>query len=145
MPGLWQLRPFQRHSLVLTLGALVYICFGVVFAETSPTGSRAANLVLLEPFPRELVGSVWIAVGFAVLISGRWPPAHKTWGYTVLSGHAGAWASVYLAGIVVADAPTSGWSAVFVWFLVAVLWWAIAGLVNPDDLVKPGRRVDDDQ
>ena len=130
------LRPFQRHSLVLGVAGGVYIAVGLVYILTAPTDGRLSGLRLAVSIaPMDAWGVLWIVVGQLALISARWPPASRTWGYTVLTGLAACWSSMYLLGAFLLGAPGSGISGALVWALVAFLWWAIAGLVNPDDLL----------
>jgi hypothetical protein len=81
-------------------------------------------------------GTIWIVTGGLAVISTRWPPQSKTWGYTALSGLAAAWASGYLFGVVFLDVPTAALQGAIVWYLVAFMWWAISGLTNPGDVLK---------
>lgn len=132
----WALRPFQRHSLVLAVAGLVYIAFGSVLVGTVPSADRVSGLRLaLAVAPLSVWGVLWIVAGCLAVVSARWPPASKTWGYSAMSGLAFCWAAMYLMGIVLLDAPISGASGALVWSLVGFLWWAIAGLMNPDDLL----------
>lgn len=129
------LRPWQRHSLVLAIGGGVYILIGTTYALTAPSPNRAAALAVLDFATFRGWGLAWMIVGFLALASTRWPPASKTWGYTALAGLAWCWAAAYLAGVLT-GAPLSGLSATLVWSLVGFMWWAIAGLANPDDLTQ---------
>lgn len=131
-----ELRPFQRHSLVLLVAGIVYTGIGITYACTDPTESRLASLGwVLDFVPLRALGVVWMIVGTLAIVSARWPPASKTWGYSALTGLAAGWASIYLVAILRGDTPEQSMSGVFVWSLVAFLWWAIAGLTNPDDLI----------
>lgn len=136
----WGLRPWRRHSLVVLVAGCVYIAVGVTYATTSPVESRESALsVALALAPLPVWGVVWIVVGLLALISSRWPPASETWGYSALSGLAAGWAACYALGVLM-GAPQQSASGALVWGLVAFLWWAIAGLLSPeDDLVRLGR------
>lgn len=132
----WELRPFQRHSLVLAVAGLVYIALGAVYAFTDPTPQRLIGLKLaLVAMPLEAWGVLWMIVGALALLSSRWPPASKTWGYSALTGLAACWAGIYLVGVVLLGTPGTGLVGALVWALMGFLWWAIAGLVNPDDIL----------
>lgn len=126
------LRDWQRHSLVLAVAGTVYLLVGVsyILAEPNPTREIALRIAL-DWMPFGAWGIVWIAVGSLAIISSRWPPASETWGYTTMTGLSAAWAGFYLAGIFL-GAPAQNISGVLVWGLMAFLWWAISGLVNPD-------------
>lgn len=133
------LRPWQRHSLVLAVAGLVYICLGVIWIFVPLTDDRARGLRLaLHYAPISAWAVVWILVGLLSLASTRWPPSSKTWGYAALAGLAAAWGSVYVLGAIFLDSPFSSLAGGLVYFLLAFLWWAISGLVNPDDVPKVG-------
>lgn len=133
----WGLRPWQRHSLVLAVAGVVYIAVGLTYLATPLTENRASSLELaLVFFPLTVWGVVWIGVGLLALASTRWPPASSTWGYTALAAMAGGWGATYLLTIVFLGGPSSGFSGALVWFLVAFMWWAISGLMNPDDVPR---------
>lgn len=129
----WGLRPWKRHSFVLLVAGAVYVGLGLTYFITEPSSTRAASLeVAVSIAPLSAWGIAWIGAGILALISSRWPPASETWGYSALSGLAAWWASCYAVGVVVGEAPAQSASGAFVWALVAFLWWAIAGLWNPD-------------
>jgi hypothetical protein len=125
------LRAWQRHSLVLAVAGTVYILVGASYILSDAIPSRESSLrVALAWMPFEAWGFVWILVGCLAILSSRWPPASETWGYTTMTALAAAWAAFYLFGILL-GAPAQGFSGVLVWGLVAFMWWAISGLVNP--------------
>lgn len=126
------IRPWQRHSLVLMVAGLVYVLIGLSYILTEPTPSRALALkYALVLASVDVWGWVFILSGILSIISARWPPISETWGYTVLTGLSAAWAAFYLVGIVFGHSPTANISGVFSWGLIAFLWWAISGLINP--------------
>jgi hypothetical protein len=132
-----KLRPWQRHSTVLFVAGVVYVLIGAAYALTKPTAAALAAQILVHDVPRPAIGAMFVVAGLCALASTRWPPAMKTWGYTVLATVSCAWASVFLMGVVLLEAPLSGITGALVWYLMAFLWWGISGLVNPDD-VKVG-------
>lgn len=134
------LRPWQRHSLVLAVAGVVYVSLGCVYLTIPLTPDRAESLKLaLAIMPMKAWACAWIVVGLLALTSTRWPPASKTWGYSALTGLAAAWGSAYLLGVLLLGVPAAmGAAGALVWFLVAFLWWAISGLMNPDDVPKAG-------
>lgn len=132
-----KLRPWQRHSWVVGVAGVVYLCVGLIYALTPLTPTAAAAQVLVHGVPRPVIGTAFILAGLAALASTRWPPATKTWGYTALSAVSTAWGSVFLMGVLALGAPIQGLTGALVWYLLAFLWWGISGLVNPDDV---GRR-----
>lgn len=130
-----ELRPWQRHSTVLVVAGLVYVAFGVTLMLTDPEPTRTTGLrFALSMMPLNGWGAVWITVGGLAVLSARWPPASKTWGYTALSLLAMFWGGVYALSVAFFDAPSNDLRGAIVWGLVVFLWWAIAGLTNPDDL-----------
>lgn len=133
-PRRWgALRPWRRHSLVLLVAGLVYMGIGYSYLFAPKTESRSKALYYAEWwFPLHIWGIVWLVIGVMALISSRWPPASETWGYMALTGQASAWSAFYLFGVIFHDSPSLNLSGFGVWALVAFLWWAISGLVNPD-------------
>lgn len=129
----FKLRPFKRHSLVLLVAGIVYVIQGFGLILTLPTSTRLEGLtVALLWFPLDFWGGVWIGVGLLATISSRWPPVFESWGYMVLTALASGWSATYLAGIVFFDTQMTNLSGVLGWGLVAFLWWAVSGLLNPD-------------
>ena len=128
----WGLRPWRRHSLVVLVAGFAYIAIGATYLLTEPVESRESALALaLNLAPMSAWGVVWIAVGVLAVISARWPPASETWGYATLSGLAAWWSACYALGVAL-GAENQSMSGALIWGLVAFLWWAIAGLWNPD-------------
>ena len=135
------LRPWQRHSIVLLAGALVYICQGLVYLLVDLTPDRQRGLSAVFQVTRhhpEPWGVIWIIVGALALASTVWPPQSKTWGYTGLTAMAALWGAGYGGSALFLGAPLNNLSGLAVWWLVAFMWWAISGLVNPDDLPPTG-------
>lgn len=128
-----KLRPWQRHSWVVGVAGVVYCLVGIVYTVTEVTATAQASRVLVEGVPRWVIGAVFVAVGLAALLSTRWPPQTKTWGYAGLTAVSCAWGSMFLGGVAV-GAPASGLTGALVWYLLGFLWWGISGLVNPDDV-----------
>lgn len=133
---LLHLRPWRRHSVVLAVAGVVYICYGAAILAVPPNDARTASLRLAEQLmPIRIWGFVWIFVGLLALASTRWPPQSETWGYAAMSGLAAFWSAVIGLGILVADAPSQSLTGSLVWALMAFMWWGISGLMNPDDEV----------
>jgi len=132
----WGLRPWKRHSLVLLVAGAVYVGMGVAYAATAATASRESALVLaINLMSLSSWGIVWIVVGALAVFSSRWPPASETWGYALLSALSTWWSTCYVYGVAT-GAENQSITGGLLWGLVAFLWWAIAGLMNPDpDLV----------
>lgn len=136
------LRPFQRHSLVLLIAGTVYIGLGVVYTCTDPSADRIRGMGwALDVVPLKAWGGVWMVVGTLVVLSSRWPPASKKWGYSLLTLLSLCWSLIFLFSVVVFGTGESGLTGAFVWGLMSFLWWAIAGLTNPDDLIDMVDRI----
>jgi hypothetical protein len=133
-PHPWQgMRPWTRHSLVLLVAGLIYVGIGFAFCFTRPTGAKEQALhFALKWWSFQTWGVIFIVAGVLAVISSRWPPVSRTWGYSVLTGLSAAWAAFYGVGIFFADSPTTNLTAGLSWALVAFLWWAISGLRDPD-------------
>lgn len=129
-------RPWMRHSLVLMVAGLVYVLIGINYILAVPTHNREVALqVALDKAPVEFWGGVFIAAGALSIISSRWPPVAETWGYMVLTGLSLGWCVTYLTGVVLMDSPASNLSGSMTWGLLAFMWWAVSGLVNPGQAV----------
>lgn len=126
-------RPFRRHSLVLLVAGLAYVFIGVSYIVIPLTHARAQALVVaLHWAPIQFWGSTWMLVGALSIISSRWPPIVESWGYMVLTGFSAGWGATYLTGVIVGESPAGNLSSATVWALMAFMWWAISGLINPD-------------
>lgn len=129
-------RPWERHSLVLLVAGLVYIAIGQSLITTDLQPARAVALKFafnwfgLDLAP-EFWGWVFIVHGAAAIISARWPPISETWGYFLLTGLSAAWALFYLMGVLFGHSPPANISGTLSWGLIAFMWWAISGLLNP--------------
>ena len=131
------IRPWQRHSLVLSVAGLIYIAIGISYFVTEITPSRSRALVVaLEFLSIRQWGVIFILSGVLAIISARWPPISRTWGYMVLCGLSAGWSAVYLTGVLLVDAPSTNLSGFGTWGLIAFLWWAISGLLNPLKVAK---------
>lgn len=132
----WGFRPFKRHSLVLMVAGVFYACTGVVLIFGEPTENRMISLsVALSFFPLEFWGGVFVMVGLLAFISSRWPPVADTWGYMVLSALSAGWSATYAAGVIFEHSPVDNLTGTLMWGLLAFLWWAISGFVNPDKTI----------
>lgn len=126
-------RPFQRHGLVLLVAGCVYIGVGLSFIGSEQLHSRIVALhYAILWLPIQGWGGVFIISGLLAIISSRWPPVTRTWGYTILTGLSAGWAMFYLVGIGFHHSPISNITGALTWGLIAFLWWAISGLINPD-------------
>jgi hypothetical protein len=127
------LRPWTRHSIILLVAGVMYIAFGVSLMKTKLTFAREVGIdIALQWFSITTWGLIWIAVGLMAILSSRWPPALERWGYMALTGFTAGWASIYLLSIIFGESPLANLSFVFVWSMVAFMWWGVSGLLNPD-------------
>lgn len=130
---LWGLRPWKRHSTILMVAGILYGFIGFQYITAQPSRIREASLiVVLQIAPLEFWGCVFLAAGILTSVSSRWPPFAEKWGYMVLTGLSGAWGAAYLTGVSFYKAPASAISQIILWGLLAFIWWAISGLLNPD-------------
>lgn len=129
---LFRLRPWERHSLVLAVLGAVYVLIGSTYMIVEQSPIRQSSLQLQTAIlPMAGWGAVWVIVGLLGVLSSRWPPASETWGYTAMSALAALWGSFYCFGVLLGG-PPQALTGGLVWAMVAFLWWAIAGLKNPD-------------
>lgn len=133
-------KPWRRHSLVLMVSGFAYTCIGVsfVYAEPSPTREVALQYAL-HYFSLTVWGVVFGMAGVITMLSARWPPVTRPWGYTLLTGLSVAWGLFYLAGIVFGNSPLTNISGAIVWSVFGFLWWAISGLIDPQDDLRYGQ------
>ena len=132
----WGIRAFKRHSLVLMVGGLAYMLTGVTYMLAPLTESRRIALtVALSWLPMEVWASVFVLAGIMAFISSRWPPMHESWGYMTLAGLSAGWAATYAAGVILDESPIGNLTGTLNWGLLAFLWWALPGFVNPDKTI----------
>lgn len=134
-PRVWiGIRSWQRHSTVLLISGLVYIFMGVNSFRVELNEKELEQLAIaLQIMPINLWALTFIFVGLLAIVSSLWPIFSNTWGYAVLTGYSSAWSAIYWLQAIVHPLPgRENISAGFVWALIAFMWWAISGLVNPD-------------
>lgn len=131
------LRPFKRHSIVVTVGGLVYVIYGfLILATWAPLGPRASAVSAgLLVAPLSFWALLFIFSGAMAILSSRWPVFNEKWGYVALCGMAATWMAAYLGGLFFDNNTLAETGGALVWGLVAFLWWGIAGLMNPDKVV----------
>lgn len=131
---LLHLRPWRRHSFVLAVAGGVYVSFGLSMSVLQSSQSREEGLNLaINIMPLESWGVVWMAVGILAFASTRWPPQSETWGYGAMAGLSALWGSAYLLGMPFRDHASASVPGVLIFYLLTFLWWAISGLMNPDE------------
>jgi hypothetical protein len=129
----WGLRPWKRHSTILMVVGILYALIGFQYIITPNIRAREISLVaILQIAPIEFWGSVFVLCGLLTAVSSRWPPFAETWGYMMLTGLSSAKAATYLVGFLLYHSPKSNLTGSIVWGLLAFIWWAISGLLNPD-------------
>lgn len=131
----WGLRPWKRHSTILMVVGFLFVLIGIQYTMARPSpGREIALAVILQVAPLDFWGGVFIFAGVLSMISSRWPPLAETWGYMVLTGLSSGWSATYLTGMIFFKAPLTSITQVILWGTLAFLWWAIAGLPNPEKL-----------
>jgi hypothetical protein len=129
------LRPWKRHGLVLMVAGLIFISIGFVYVISETTPARAQALWLaFKWMPQHAWGVVWMLAGILAIVSSRWPPVSKTWGYMVLTGLSAGWSAFYALSVIFGPSPATNLTNTLSWGLIAFLWWAISGLLNPNDV-----------
>src|ERR1044072_4039150 len=89
---LWGLRPWKRHSMIVTVGGFLYVLIGFLYVRSPPSpGRQLAFKVVLQVAPIQVWGGVFMLAGFLSMISARWPPFSEKWGYMVLTGMSSGW------------------------------------------------------
>jgi len=128
------LKPWRRHSLVLMISGISYAFIGVSYIYAEPNPNREVALhYALNWFSLSVWGWWFVITGLVTMVSSRWPPVSRTWGYTLLTGLASAWGMFYLAGILFWHSPFTNIAGAILWGVFGFLWWAISGLVDPID------------
>jgi hypothetical protein len=113
------------------VAGVLYVLIGLSYIFGRPNTLRDASIVvLLQLLPLYGWGIVFVVVGVLTCVSSRWPPFHESWGYTILTGLSSMWMAAYLTGFLFYHAQSL--SGAILWGLVAFMWWAISGLLNPD-------------
>lgn len=133
-PHPWRgVRPWSRHSLVLFVGGFIYMAIGGSYiANPAPPARTEALQIALAHVSMDFLGWLFVFAGILSIISSRWPPVSKTWGYMVLTGLSSGFAAIYAFGVIFGDAPVANFVGTLSWGLFGFLWWAISGLVDPD-------------
>lgn len=137
MPNWLTFRPWQRHSLVLMISGFCYIMLGASYwFNYDMTQARQLALnVALGIMSIEAWSLLFMVTGVFACISSRWPTFSSNWGYMALTGMASAWSALYLLGFLFGPAPRSSINYSLIWALLAFMWWAISGLVNPERIL----------
>lgn len=129
----WGLRPWKRHSTILMVVGILYTFIGFQYTIAEPSRAREAALVVaLQIAPIQVWGGIFMLAGILTSISSRWPPFAEKWGYMLLTGLSAAWGSTYLIGLLFFNSPPLVISQSILWGILAFMWWAISGLLNPD-------------
>ena len=116
------------------VAGLAYVGIGISYMVAEPTTSRSMALaVAFAWWDIQLWGCIFILTGLLSILSSRWPPISKTWGYMVMTGLSTAWSMFYLTGILFMGSPWTNISGFLTWGLIGFLWWAISGLRNPGE------------
>lgn len=131
------LRPWQVHSEILAVAGIAFVVRGLMYVRVTPDAQQLELLQVPLAFaPMPAWGVLFILVGVLALVSTRWPPVSKTWGYAALAGLSAGWATCYLMALFL-GAPWTALGGAILWALIAYIWWRVASLVNPDDIALP--------
>ena len=131
------IRPWTRHSLVLLIAGTVYVGIGFVYLGTPERGSTWESLnIAREWFTLDHWGYFWMVTGILAMISSKWPPVAEKWGYMALTGLAAAWGAFYMLGVIFGPNSIGSAAVGLVWWLIGFMWWAISGLVSPEEIKK---------
>lgn len=129
------LRPWTRHSLVLLVAGMVYVCIGIVYVGTPPGGPTWEALVVARDwFSLDQWAFLWIVVGVLSMVSSKWPPVAEKWGYMALTGLAAGWGAFYVLGVIFGPNTLGSAAVGLVWWLIGFMWWAISGLISPEQI-----------
>ena len=136
--------PTTLRGLILWLFSLAFITIGLVNYVLTPLPPlyEQALTFALAIAPTHVWG--WTMVGAGV-VAGYSSYCHKgrdLYGYVILAVFSTAWASGYLAGLIVFDAALRSLSGAVVWYLFAGILTAVAGVPNTPLLRRhrPGHR-----
>lgn len=133
-------RPWTRHSLVLLVAGMVYTVIGIVYLGTPDDGPTWRALVIArEWFSLDGWAVMWIVVGVLSMISSKWPPVAEKWGYMALTGLAALWGAFYILGVIFGPNGISSAAVGMLWWLIAFMWWAISGLISPEQIDRIAR------
>lgn len=136
------LLPWTKHAQILIFAGVAYLGVGFTYinAPASPTREVALQLPL-RVFPIEIWGWVFAFIGLLAIISSRWPPVTKKWGYVLLTSLSSFWAASYSVAVVFMHSPPGNLSGAFIWADFAFMWWVISGLTeHPRKESFPGDR-----
>lgn len=125
------IRPWSRHSVVLLVAGAAYSGVGLSYIASDKEIPRKALSVAVSWMPIQAWGWVFLIVGVFAMASCRWPSRSHKWGYIILTGLSSGWGSFYFMGVIFVGNPVSNISLGFVWYLLAFMWWAVSGLINP--------------
>lgn len=132
---IWGFRPWKRHSLILAVAGFLYALVGFTYAISTPNPGRTRSLsFILDIAPQQFWGGLFILAGVLTMISSVWPPLSEPWGYSILTGLSAGWSAMYLVGMMLFHSPATNITQVFLWGILAFMWWAISGLINPDEV-----------
>lgn len=130
--------PWDKHAKILIAAGLAYMGVGFTYINAEPSESREVALQFaLNWLSIQSWGYIFAATGLLAIISSRWPPVTKKWGYILLTGLSSGWAATYALAVFTGKAPSQNLSGAFIWADFAFMWWIISGLSpsSPKELV----------
>lgn len=131
----WRFSHWTRHSLILLGAGLIYIAIGIGFINAPPLIGKDPSLkIALHWISLDQWGYIFIACGICAIAASTWPIGKKVWGYMILTALSLAWCSFYVLAIIFYGAPKIVWISGLTWGLLAFIWWAVSGLISPEQL-----------
>jgi hypothetical protein len=130
--------PWDVHAKILIAAGLAYMGVGFTYVNAEPSHSREVALQFaLRWFSIDVWGWFFVGIGLLAIISSRWPPVTKKWGYVLLTGLSSGWAATYALAVILGKAPAGNLSGAFIWADFAFMWVMISGVSpsSPKELV----------
>lgn len=129
----WGLRPWKRHSTILSVVGFLFVLIGFGYMFAPPSEMRYRSLkVILDVAPIHVWGGLFVLAGLLSIVSSRWPPLAERWGYMVLTGMSSGWSATFLIGWMFFHSPAGNLIQAVIWGTLGFIWWAISGLPNPE-------------
>lgn len=125
-----QVRPWDRHGLILLIAGLTYILIGVAYmvSEDPYVDQDQLRLALyIAPYFVWYVG--FIVVGVIAMVSSRWPSTTRPIGYAALTAWSTAWAGFHIIGGLSQPINVTYIVGGLMMGMLGFLWWAISALI----------------
>ena len=126
---------WNQHSLILIAGGTYMMSIGWSYLFSAISVLRYRSLsVALNILPLEWWGGIFMAVGIAAWLFALVFKRKQVWGFTLLTGLSAAWGTVYILAIKEPPNVDFQVTQALMWYLLAIVWWGVAGLVSPKRL-----------